>query len=72
MTHTVQFRSKAMSVKTGNEPVEYKGETEDDSGFLYSIFDNMSDLSIALNKLDNLQNDLCKKIAALERAVRDI
>jgi len=61
MTYTVQPHSEAMS-----------GITENDVCFLLYLQDSLTNLSIALKKMDNVQNNLCKKLTTLEHIVRNI
>jgi hypothetical protein len=72
LTHTVQHRSLALSSKAGKELIGDKGETEGSIGCLLSLCDSLNNLSKALNRLDNVQNKLCKKLITLERIVHNI
>jgi len=70
MTHTIQPRSLPISGETGKDLTINEGETED--SLLLSVLDSLKKLSMALNRLDNVQNNLCKKIFELEDIVRNI
>jgi len=72
MTRTVQPHSVSMLKETGKDLTGDKVETEFDISFLLSLEDSLINLSIALSKMDNVQNNLCKKLTKLEQIVRNI
>jgi hypothetical protein len=72
MTHTVQPRSFAISDEKNKNLTRGKYETEEDVGYLLSIFDSLKNLSRALERMDNVQNNLCNKLTNLERIVHNI
>ena len=70
MTHTIQPRSLPISGETGKDLTVNEGQTED--RLLLSVLDSLNKLSRALNRLDNVQNNLCKKIFELEDIVHNM
>ena len=72
MTHTVQPRTLALSDETTKDLTVGKYGTEDDVGYLLSLCDNLKNLSKTLEKMDDIQKNLCNKLTTLERLVHNI
>ena len=72
MTHTVQHNSAYMLSETDKNLTGNNGETEDDISLLLSVYDNLKNLSMALDRMDNIQNKLFKKLTKLEQIVHNI
>ena len=70
MTHTIQPRSLPMSGETGKDLTRNEGQTEDGNNLLLPVLDSLNKLSMALNRLDNIQNNLCEKLSNLDDVIR--
>jgi len=72
MTNTVQPNSTFILGKTDGNLTVNDGQTENDDSLLLSVYNSLNNLSMSLNKMDNVQHKLFEKLILLERIVHNI
>jgi hypothetical protein len=71
MTQTVQPHSLPKLDETNKKLTREKVEIEYDMSLLLSICEGLNNLSMSLNRLNNIQNRLCKRINRLDYELKN-